>query len=106
VPPSLIYAHGVSLFGESLFPENLYYVALALLVGLLVYARGLLRWPFATAWWSFTFPLDALAYAGARYAQSHDSPLWKALAGLTLLLATAFVAFVLVRSLVPVRRAH
>jgi tellurite resistance protein len=104
VPPSLIYAHGVSLFRELLFLEDLYYVALALLIGLLVYARGLLRWPFGAAWWSFTFPLDALAYAAARYAQNHDAPLWKGLAGLTLLLATLFVAFVLLRSLVSVRR--
>jgi tellurite resistance protein len=106
VPPSLIYAHGVYLFRELFFLEDLYYVALALLAGLLVYARGLLRWPFGPAWWSFTFPLDALAYAAARFAQSHDAPLWKGLAGLALLLATLFVAFVLLRSLAAVRRAH
>jgi tellurite resistance protein len=106
VPPSLIYAHGVSLFGELLFLEDLYYVALALLIGLLVYARGLLRWPFGAAWWSFTFPLDALAYAAARYAQSHESPLWKGLAGLALLLATLSVALVLLRSVVPARGAQ
>jgi tellurite resistance protein len=105
VPPSLIYAHGVSLFREFTALENLYYVALALLGGLLVYARGLLRWQFGPAWWSFTFPLDAFAYAAARYAQSHDSPLWKGLAGLALLLATAFVAVVLLRSLFAMPRS-
>jgi tellurite resistance protein len=104
VPPSLIYAHGVSLFRELLFLEDLYYVALALLAGLLVYARGLLRWPFGPVWWSFTFPLDAFAYAAARFAQSHDAPLWKGIAGLALLLATLFVTFVLLRSLFAIRR--
>jgi tellurite resistance protein len=104
VPPSLIYAHGVSLFGEFTLLENLYYVAVALLLGLLVYARGMPRWPFGPAWWSFTFPLDALAYAAARYAQDHDAPLWKGLAGAALLLATLFVAFVLLRSLAAIRR--
>jgi tellurite resistance protein len=104
VPPSLIYAHGVSLFREFAVLENLYYVALAVLIGLLVYARGMLRWPFGPAWWSFTFPLDAFAYAAARYAQSHESPLWKGLAALALLLATLFVVFVLLRSLILIRR--
>jgi tellurite resistance protein TehA-like permease len=74
-------------------------MALALLIGLLVYARGLLSWPFGPAWWSFTFPLDAFAYAAARYAQSHDSPLWKGIAALGLLLATLFVAMVLARTI-------
>jgi tellurite resistance protein len=99
VPPSLIYAQGVALFREFDALDNLYYVALALLVALLVYAGNIARWPFGPAWWSFTFPLDAFAYAAARYAQSHDAPLWKGVAGLALLLATLFVAYVLLRSL-------
>lgn len=99
VPPSLIYAHGIFLFQELVFLENLYYLALALIAGLLFYARNLARWPFGPAWWSFTFPLDALAYAAARYAQAHATPLWKVVAGSALLLAAAFAAFVLLRSL-------
>jgi tellurite resistance protein len=105
VPPSLIYAHGASLFPEFTVLGSLYYMALALLIGLLVYARGLLSWPFGPAWWSFTFPLDAFAYAAARYAQSHDSPLWKGIAALGLLLATVFVAAVLLRSLFAMPRS-
>lgn len=99
VPPSLIYANGLALFPGFQPLENLYFLALLLAGALLVYARGFLRWPFAPAWWSFTFPLDALAYAGVRFAQDHPSPLWRGVAGATLLLATLFVVLVLLRTL-------
>jgi len=46
-------------------------------------------------WWAFTFPLDALAYAAARYAQSHPSMPWKLVAALALAVATLFVVVVL-----------
>jgi tellurite resistance protein len=98
VPPSLIYANGVALFPEAYFLENLFYFGTLLAAVLLVYARGMARWPFGPAWWAFTFPLDAFAYAAARYAQSHPSPLWQSVAGIALLLATLFVAGVLVRT--------
>lgn len=99
VPPSLVYANGVALYGPAPFLENLFFFALLLTAALLVYSRGLLRWPFGAPWWAFTFPLDALAYAAARYALDHPSPLWRGVAGATLLLATAFVALVLWRTL-------
>lgn len=99
VPPSLVYANGLALYEGSLFLENLYFLALLLAAALLFYARGLLRWPFGAPWWSFTFPLDALAYAAARYAQDHPAPLWRALAAIALALATLFVALVLLRTL-------
>ncbi len=99
VPPSLVYANGLALYEGSLLLENLYFFALLLAAALLVYARGLARWPFGAPWWAFTFPLDALAYAAARYAQDHPSPAASALAGATLLLATAFVALLLWRTL-------
>lgn len=99
VPPSLIYANGVALFGAE-FLEALYYAGLVLAVALLFYARGALRWPFGPAWWAFTFPLDALAYAAARYSQAHASEaLWRLVAGGVLLLATLVVSFVLAKSL-------
>jgi tellurite resistance protein len=99
VPPSLIYANGVALFGAE-FLEALYYAALVLALALLVYARDAWRWPFGPAWWAFTFPLDALAYAAARYAQSHPGvALWRLVAGGALLLATLAVCAVLLRSL-------
>jgi tellurite resistance protein len=98
VPPSLIYANGVVLFPEAEFLELLYPFGLVLAVALLVYARNLMRWSFGPPWWAFTFPLDALAYAAARYAQDHPSTLWRALAGATLLLATLFVLMLLWRT--------
>src|SRR5262249_17933838 len=73
VPPSLIGAHGAALFADAAMLAvvfaYLYLAALAVLAGVLWYARGIRRWPFSPAWWSLTFPLDALAYAGVRYAQ-------------------------------------
>jgi len=99
VPPSLIYANGLALFPEMIFLENLFPFALALGAALLIYARGFLRWPFGPPWWAFTFPLDALAYAAARYAQDHPAPLWRGVCAATLLLATAVVSIVLLRTL-------
>ena len=99
VPPSLIYANGIALMPEAQFLDALYPFALALAVALLITARGFWRWPFGPAWWAFTFPLDALAYAAARYAQDHPAPLWKAICGATLALATACVLMVLLRTL-------
>src|SRR6266850_4800443 len=94
VPPSLIYANGVALFSFE-FLEILYFAGLVLALALLAYARNFLRWPFAPSWWAFTFPLDALAYAAARYAQSHPSMPWKLVAALALAVATLFVVVVL-----------
>lgn len=99
VPPSLIYANGVRLYPEATALENLYFVALVFAVGLFYYARASWRWPYGPPWWSLTFPLDALAYAAARYAQDHPGPLWKAIAGIALGAATVVVAAVLLRSL-------
>jgi len=98
VPPSLVYANGLALFPGVIFLENLFYCALVLAVALLVVSRGLSRWPFGPAWWAFTFPLDALAYAAARHAQDHPAALWMWISGAALLLATFFVALVLVRN--------
>lgn len=99
VPPSLIYANGLALYPQLAFLELLYFFALALAAALLVVSRRFWRWPFGPPWWAFTFPLDALAYAATRYAQDHPAPLWRALCAATLLLATFFVALVLVRTL-------
>jgi ABC-type dipeptide/oligopeptide/nickel transport system permease component len=76
-----------------------FFLGLVLGAALLVYAGRFWRWPFGAPWWAFTFPLDALAYAAARYAQDHPSPLWRATAAVTLALATFFVFLVLVRTL-------
>ena len=102
VPPSLIYANGVRLYPEATGLENLYFVALVFAAGLFYYARASWRWPYGPPWWALTFPLDALAYAAARYAQDHAGPLWKALAGIALGAATVVVSAVLLRWLFAV----
>ena len=99
VPPSLIGAHGAALFPQAAALAYLYVAALAVLAGVLWYARGLPRWPFSAVWWSLTFPLDALAYAGVRYAQQNPSGPWKGVAAFVLALATLVVALVLARTL-------
>lgn len=99
VPPSLIYANGLALYPQLGFLETLYFFALALAAALLLVSARFWRWPFGPPWWAFTFPLDALAYAAARYAQDHPAPLWRGLCAATLLLATFFVSLVLVRTL-------
>ena len=107
VPPSLIYANGIALYPGLFFLENLYYFGLALVVALLIVSRRCFSWAFSPAWWAFTFPLDALAYAASRHALDHPGGLWQALAALTLLLAAAFVLACLWQSLrsVSSRRA-
>jgi tellurite resistance protein len=105
VPPSLIYANGLALYPGTQLLEALYFFALVLAAALLIVSRNLQRWPFGASWWAFTFPLDALAYAAARYAQDHPTPVWHALTAVTLLLATAFVVLVLLKSLSALRRA-
>ena len=99
VPPSLIYANGLALYPDALLLENLFFAGLVLALALAFYARAFWRWPFGPAWWAFTFPLDALAYAATRYAQEHPGALWRNVAALALLLATLAVATVLARTL-------
>jgi tellurite resistance protein len=99
VPPSLIYANGLALFPSASLLEMLFPAALILAAALLLASRDLLTWPFGPAWWAFTFPLDALAYAAARYAQDHPEPPWRVACAATLLLAAAFVLLVLWRTL-------
>jgi tellurite resistance protein len=100
VPFCLIYANGVALYPQTSILESLYFFGLLLAAALLGYSRTCWRWPFGVPWWAFTFPLDALAYAAARYAQDHPAALWKAVAGAALLLATAFVVLILARTLI------
>ncbi len=99
VPPLLIYANGLALFPDSGALEYLFFAGLAVLAGLLAYSRQIARAPFSPVWWSLTFPLDALALAAARYAQSYPSAGWQALAGIALVAATLCVALVLLKNL-------
>jgi tellurite resistance protein len=103
VPPSFVFANGTLLFPGLEFLDNLFFLDLVLAAGLLVYARGFLRWPFGVPWWAFTFPLDGVAYAALRYAQERTEGPWRAIAGVALTLATLFVALVLLRTLAGAR---
>ncbi|HEY8067719.1 MAG TPA: hypothetical protein VIF38_02415 [Burkholderiales bacterium] len=106
VPPSLIYVNGDTLWpGQgAVHLQYLYYLALPLAAALLVSARGFWRWPFGAPWWAFTFPLDALAGAAAHFARAHPAGPWRLLAGGLLLLATAAVVLVLLRTLLALQR--
>ena len=104
VAPALVYAHSSVFYENFAFAENLFFFGVLLAVALLVYARGLLAWPFGAAWWAFTFPLDAFAYAATRYAQNHPDALWKGVAAAALALAALFVTVTLVRTLVALAR--
>ena len=95
VPPSLIYANGLALYPSMAFLEMLFFFGLVLAAALLAVSGNFLKWPFGAPWWSFTFPLDALAYAAARYAQDHPSALWQGVCAATIGLATLFVVLVL-----------
>ena len=88
VPPSLIYVNGIALYPDFVFVETIFYFGLVLAAALLLYARSFWRWTFGPPWWAFTFPLDALAYAAARYAQDHPGGPWRAIAGAALLLVS------------------
>lgn len=107
VPPSLIYANGIALYPRSELLELLFYFGLALAAALLIGWRRFLASPFSPAWWAFTFPLDALAYAAAHHASDHPGGWWKAACAVTLVLAAAFVLACLWQSLrsVASRRA-
>jgi len=105
VPPALIYANGLSV-GLSSGPlvNGIFFVTLPLAAGLLLASRNFLSWPFGTAWWALTFPLDAFAVAALRHAQLHAVPGWRLLAAAALILATATVLLVLVRTLLALLR--
>jgi tellurite resistance protein len=97
VPPSLVSAHAPALWGAPALQE-IFWLAIAALAGVLAFLHHLPRWPFSAAWWAMTFPLDAFAYAAVRYAQTHEAPVWRMVAGAAVVLATAAVALVLLRS--------
>ena len=106
VPCSLIYANGMALSGEpaSVFLNGVFYSGLLMAAALLLGARRFLAWPFGAPWWAFTFPLDALAIASARYAQIHPTGPWPPIAAVALVLAVFFVVVVLVKTVLAVVR--
>lgn len=106
VPPSLVYVGMPMLTGApaGLALEALLYLSLLLLAALIVASRDVGRWPFGPAWWAFTFPLDAIAGAVARYASVYPSIWTRALALLMLSAAFVVVTLVLARTLAALAR--
>lgn len=102
-PPMLLYINGPAVWAPSPWLDAAYYGGMALALWLLYYARRFWRWPFSPAWWSFTFPLDAVAVASLRYAEAHPAPLWRGVAWAALALATAAVLLVAARTLAALR---
>jgi tellurite resistance protein len=102
-PPMLLYVNGPLVWAPSAWIDAAYCAGMLLAGWLLWQARGARRWPFSPAWWSFTFPLDAVAAASLRYADAHPAPLWRGLAWAALALATAAVLLVAARTLGALR---
>jgi tellurite resistance protein len=102
-PPMLLYINGPAVWAPSAWIDAAYVAGMLLALWLLWTARRLRDWPFSMAWWSFTFPLDAVAGAAWRYADAHPAPLWRALAWAALALATAAVLLVGARTLAALR---
>jgi len=102
-PPMLLAVNGPAVWGQSPFIDAVFLGGTLLALWLLWYARAFRRWPFSMAWWSFTFPLDAVAAAALQFADAHPAPHWRGLAWAALALATAAVLLVGARSLAALR---
>lgn len=102
-PPMLLYINGPAIWGPGAWLDAAFLGGLLLWLWLLWFARCFARWPFSMAWWSFTFPLDAVATGALRYAQAHPAPLWRGLAWAALALATIAVLLVGARTLAALR---
>lgn len=102
-PPALLYVNGSALFGAQHF-EAFFYLTLAVVAAVLFHARTLHRVGFGPVWWSITFPLDAFALAAARFARAHPEPVWRAVAGFAIVLATLALIVVLARTIIGLAR--
>jgi tellurite resistance protein len=102
-PPMLLYINGPVVWAPSPWIDAAYFGGLLLYLWLLAGARHFWRWPFSTAWWAFTFPLDAVAAAALHYSGAHPAPLWRGVAWTALALATACVLLVALRTLAALR---
>jgi tellurite resistance protein len=102
-PPMLLYINGPQVWALDAWLDAAYFGGLLLALWLLYTARGFWRWPFSPGWWSFTFPLDAVAVASLRYADAHPAPLWRGVALAALALATGAVLLVGARTAFALR---
>lgn len=90
-----------------LFAEALYSLTLFLLTVLLGRLRLVLRCcPFRVSWWAVSFPLAASAATAVRFADARPGLFTDAIALTLLVLASAVIAGLLVRTLVGVTRGE
>ena len=108
VPPSLIYASGIALWGPTFSPvlEALFYCAVLLGIALLMASWTFLVWPFGPLWWALTFSLDALATASAQFARGHPTGPWSKIAITALLIAVLFVVIAIIRAVLAAFRGE
>lgn len=99
-PPSVSFLSYVGLNDGQIdaFARILFFVALFTAMLLVTLSNLLARAPFALSWWAYTFPSAALAQAAVRYHTIIGSPVTAIMANALLLLATAIVFMVLLRT--------
>ncbi|CAA7625914.1 SLAC1 anion channel family protein [Magnetospirillum sp. UT-4] len=98
-PPAVGYLAYTALTGaEDPFALVLVNGALFTTLALLALTPRFLRLPFAMSWWAFTFPLDAMALAALEHGHRAASAVWSGIGLAALVLASAVVAAVAVRT--------
>lgn len=99
-PPSVGFLSYLALNegGIDAFARVIFFVAVFIALLVVALGRQLARAPFAMSWWAYTFPSAALALAAVRYHAAVGGIVSSTLANALLVLATAIVFVVLVRT--------
>ena len=96
-PPAVASLAYLALGGEfDSLARSLFLAALFMALLVAARIRQFLEIPFAASWWSYTFPLDALAVAALRYHGGLDAGFSGALAIVILAITTLIVTTVFV----------
>lgn len=98
-PPAVAFTAYVALNGNiDNFARVLFYSAVMIAVLLASLAPSFLSLSFAPTWWSFTFPIDALANASIHYFGGNGGSTVVLCSSLILTTATVIVSLVAVRT--------
>jgi tellurite resistance protein len=100
-PAPILFLAWLKLNGGVLdpFARALYFFGLAMTLALVAAAPRFIRAPFSVAWWSYTFPVVAMASAAVEFFRHLGSPAFGAIAAGYFLVANAIVLVVLSRTL-------
>ena len=99
--------YAVAMQRIDMFAVSLFMIALFMLVVLLGRLRYLLRCcPFRVTWWAVSFPLASMSIAALRMADAFRGQAIDGLACAILVLATAVIGWLLVRTLAGVARGE